>query len=372
MPVPDAGTANVTGLRILAVLRAVAALAAHPHPQSLSDGLSEPMARRCLALATGEITREALTRALDVPGVPPRQAVVVAARGVFTAPLEWVVLLAGAGARVHLKVPHSAPAFGLALARAFQDEGLPVVASTDRVLPDADAVVAMGSDETMAALAPRVIRAHGALHGHRFSVALVDGDPGEDLARALADDVCLFDGRGCFTPTAIFVLPSTRGGDPPVPRLGAHLARALEEAERLWPVGDRAGTGPEWRRRVGLARARGRLHGGGPWAVAEQEGSWFEASALPRFIGVHPVRDLDQVARLLEPWRGRIAACATTLDPPEPLQGLRVERWCRPGHMQRPPFGRPHGGMEAFRSLCFHPSLELGTPGDTVPGRGGG
>jgi len=341
----------VDDARIQAVLCAVSRLAAWPAPEELSDGLSAPLSRRCLALCTGLVDEPGLREALRIPGIPPRTAVVVAARGVFAAPLEWVVLLAAAGARVHLKVPQAAPAFGVAIAETFSAEGLAVVASASHLLPDAEAVVAMGSDETIAAVAARYPAARTALHGHRSSFALVSEDAD---AEALANDVVLYDGRGCFTPTAIFVV-----GDPS--SLARRLGEALEHADTAFPPGAPA-HGPEWRRRLGLARARGRLLGGDRWAVAILGPEHAETVALQRFIGVHSVASVEEVTRRLLPWKGRIAACATDLPMARiaDLTPLRLERICRPGRLQAPPLGHPHGGVEALRALYFHPSVETG------------
>ncbi|MFH1466376.1 MAG: acyl-CoA reductase [Pseudomonadota bacterium] len=332
------------------VATAVADLAAHPDPAALADGLSEPMARHCLGMACGLLDRASLDRATRVPGRPPRVAAVVAARGVFTAPLEWVGLLAAVGAEVILKVPASAPAFGDAVAASFQARGLPVTATTARDLPAVEALVAMGGDEAMAALAARHHRARLLLHSHRFSVAVVRGsDP--DLARALAEDALLYDGRGCFTPVAVFHLGSPGAST----ALARHLGEAMVELRRRLPAGAIDPLhGPRRRLRAGLARLRGGLYGQVGAAAAVLPAATFEPAALPGFLPVHPVADLAEVAALLAPWRPHLAACATdlALDP----GALGFERLCRPGDLQRPPLPRTHGGREMLRPLMHHPS----------------
>lgn len=360
--------------RIRAVVGAVRRLAGHPRPALLADGLSAPMARECLSMATAAITVEALRRAVEVPGLPPRTALVVAARGVFTAPLEWVCLLAAVGARITLKLPSRAPAFGQELARAFRAEGFEVQDTVEHRLPAAEAVVAMGGDDTMARIAREHAQARLSLHGHRFSVALVKGS-GTAIADALARDVLLYDGRGCFTPAAVFTLtaPAEAGA------LAEALAEALAGANRKWPVGELdPGTGPEWRRRMGAARIRARHYGSirsggvGKWAVALQHPQHFEPVVLPRFITVHPLPSPEAFRELMARWGGHLAACGTDFDPVDLLLRAGFERICPPGEMQQPPLGRPHGGREALRPLMRFVSVErsgLPSPQSSRPAR---
>lgn len=339
---------NPRAARLDAVARALARLATHADPAVLADGLSAPMAARCLALALGELERGALEATLRHRPDLDATVLFVAARGVFTSPIEWVAQLAALGAGVHVKAPRAAPALCEALAHAFSDEGLPVRASISRRFPEAHAVMAMGDDATMRALARRFRGLPLSLHGHRFSVAVVRGDD-PATARALADDVVLYDGRGCFTPAGIFVLPP---GHPD--RLADGLDSALRVASLRWPRGaiDPA-LGPEWRRRTGLARVRGRAIEGPDFAVLRLDASFFEPSALPRLVSVHGLPDPDALLRLLLPWKGHLAACATDLPrAPEALDGAGFERLCAPGRLQIPPLDRRHGGRDVLAELA--------------------
>ncbi len=341
--------------RVEAVRAALRRLADHPRPEARADGLTPPMASHCLRLACAALDSAALDRALEVPGTPPSRAAVVAARGVFTAPLEWIAVLAAAGSRVWLKPPSAAPAFAQAVVEAFQQAGLPVHLHLERALPAVDALVAMGSDETIAALAAQHARARLSLHGHRFSLAVVRGSD-ESLAERLALDALLYDGRGCFTPAAVLHL-----GEPEeAARLARGLCRQLGAVSARLPAGPLDPLlGPEWRRRTGLARALG-------WPAASARHSsavlpleHFEAAVLPGYLPVHPVAGLEALRPLLEPWRPWLAACATDLDEPQPLLEAGFERVCRPGMLQRPPLLRTHGGMELLRPLMRQVSLEL-------------
>jgi hypothetical protein len=197
------------------------------------------------------------------------------------------------------------------------------------------------------------------LHGHRFSVALVRGCS-PTLAGALAEDALLYDGRGCFTPVAVLHLGT--------PEEAAALAQHLGEAMLALRARLPAGTidplhGPRWRLRAGLARLFGGLFGREGAAAALLPASTFEPAALPGFLPVHPVEGLDAAADLLAPWRPHLAACATDLPRCPGLEALAFERLCRPGHLQRPPLPRSHGGQEMLRPLMRHPSqAELDRP----------
>jgi hypothetical protein len=354
--------------RLAAVRAALRLLAAHPDPALLGDGLSPAMAAHCLGLACEALDPASLERATEVPGAPPALAAVVSARGVFTAPLEWVAVLAAAGAEVILKPPRAAPHFAEAISTCFRQAGLPVRVSTERALPAVDALVVMGSDETVAALAAQHARARLSLHGHRFSLAVVRGCD-EQLARGLALDALLYDGRGCFTPAGVLVL----GEREDAAKLTRAISDQLEALSRQLPPGASDPLwGPERRRRTGLARTLGWPVVPGPPTCALLPPEHFEAAVLPGFLPVHPVPDTHAVSALLADWRPWLAACATDLDDPEPLLRAGFERVCRPGHLQRPPLLRAHGGRELLRPLMRHASVELGpeepvSPGGTAP-----
>ena len=333
--------------RVASVLRAIERLAKMPEPQALSDGLSAPMASLGLDIACGLIKRTGLEDLVNTKRVAPKTALIVVARGVFTAPLEWVAGLAAFGSRVFLKAPSAAPAFCEALAECFEAEGLFVEVSTGRDLPEVDAVVAMGSDPAIAAIATRFPSIPSSLHGHRFSVAFV-GSAAD--APALAEDVVLYDGRGCFTPTGVFVL----GGLDAAEAVALRLAEALALAEERWPRGDFAPEhGPLWRERSALGRATGRVFGGENWGVSVGPLSTFEPSALPRWISVHAVQDVDSMLETLVPWRAHWAACGTDQDSStaRSLERAGFERVCAIGQLQRPRFGRPHGGAPFLEGL---------------------
>jgi hypothetical protein len=253
---------------------------------------------------------------------------IVAAHGVFTSPLEWMALYAAVGAAVRVKASARDPLFVAAVADAFRGEGLDVTASTDRHLPPVEALLAFGADETIAELRASVPAALFRGYGHRFSLAIVHD---ERQVEALADDVARYDTRGCFAPAAILTF-----GDPQ--RLARAVAEASAETERRWPRGmvDPA-LGPEWRRRVGLARVRGTATLDDAWAVLTMPIDHFTPVALPRMAVIHPVQDLA----VLEPYRRWLSSCATD----DPSCATAFPRVCAPGQLQVPAFPRRHDGL---------------------------
>lgn len=99
----------------------------------------------------------------------------------------------------------------------------------DRWIPEADALVVYGSDETIRhfqQLCPLEIPFIG--HGHRLSIAIID-DPTPEAARLAARDIGLFNQQGCLSLQTIFL------NDPRA--FGPLLAEALADFEKENPRG---------------------------------------------------------------------------------------------------------------------------------------
>lgn len=358
---PPRGLRPGDAARVARVEAALGRLAA-ADPTPWAQGLSPAHARDALSSALGLIDRDGLARALAAPGPRPASAALVIPWGVFTMAIEWVALLAAAGVAVHLKAPARGPESCAAIAAAFQAEGLSVQSRAGRALPSVEVIVAFADDPTIDAIraAHPGVRVVG--FGHRFSVHAVSDDPG--LAQAVAWDIAWYDTRGCMAPAATFV----RGG-------GGALAAALPAAMRLaqfaqprGPVD--AGLGPEWRRRVALARRHGSVVEGDGFAVVELPARFFTPVALPRMAVLHPVADWAELGRVLAPWRAHLGTLGT--DVPfapwtEPAQALPLFGWFTrvdtPGVMQRPPFPRVHDGVDMLAGLTAGRSSGVGGAG---------
>jgi hypothetical protein len=275
-------------------------------------------------------------------------------------------LLAGSAvyARAPSIDPYSLPLFAQALAE--QD---PEVAAAlalghdDAVLAHADAVIAEGRDETLAALRARVPAAHAFVgYGHKLSLAAVGR--GIDLpgaARAVALDTALYDGRGCLSPACIAVEDVPRGR---AESFAASLAAELERMERDLPRGalDAAEhlavreLRARWASREG-ARAwvsRGGTHWG---VVALPESDSPPIGGSLRNVPVVAVRDASGLARFcagFEPHLSTLAHAGFGADAARLVQiALRAgaSRLCPLGRMQLPPIGWRHDGRGAIATL---------------------
>ena len=307
----------------------------------LSQGLHPDNARACLHHAIDAITAQGLHTASAEPGVRPGAVTLVAAAGVFTSPIEWVALLAANGCRVRIKAPSSAPSLCMALAECLASQGLPVSADTDRALGQPEAIVAFGGDASMAAIQAATPQARHSLYGHRFSIAVVTGDP-EAAAAAVASDAALYDGRGCMAPTAVF----TTGE---VHTLAQALAKAMAQAQARWPRGEvDAQLGPEWRRRTGLARVLGQCLEDSDWAVPVLPASHFHPVALPRMLPVHAISGLSELNEIMGPWAHQLSTCGTDDAQAAPAGTLRVSPL---GQMQTPAFPRLHDGRSMLGAI---------------------
>ena len=323
-----------------ATLNGLASLRATPaHP--LSQGLSPENALACMKQAMRPLNEHSLQKALQRAGALPGSIGIVVPYGVFTTPIEWVALALAGGARVHIKAPERDPSMVRVMVERFAAEGLPVAFDTSKSLPTVDAIVAFGGDETIAAIQQAHTDVPVVGYGHKFSVAFAGGDL-EQAARCIALDVALYDTRGCMAPTAVFTT-----GDPK--HLGALLATEMMNCESRWPRGvvDPA-LGPEWRRRIGLARVTGQVWSGANWAVTTTPSSTFTPTALPRMVEVHAVESIQSFEVFFQPWRRWLSTCGTDVPGHQPAGFHRV---CALGWMQAPPLPRNHDGRPMLTGL---------------------
>ena len=307
----------------------------------LGQGLSAENASACLHQAIRPLNAASLQAGLEQAGRLPSSVAIVVPYGVFTTPIEWTALALAGGSRVHLKAPSRDPALVRALAQSCVAEGLEVSWSTEKALPEVEAIIGFGSDETISMLKDANPSTPCVGYGHRFSVAFVEGDP-EVAARALAIDVARYDTRGCMAPVAVFTT-----ADPG--QLGSALARSLADCESRWPRGQvDSALGPEWRRRVGLARITGQVWAGSQWAVTAMPSEYFVPSALPRMITIHAVQGASDMDTVLAPWRPWLSTCGTDKVDHQPAGFYRI---CPLGWMQAPPFPRNHDGRVMLAGL---------------------
>lgn len=178
-----------------------------------------------------------------------------------------------------------------------------------RLLGAADLVVVYGGSEAADSYRARVPHHHRLLvHGPRFSVGLIGRDALADpaLPHRVARAVSIFDQHGCVSPHALWVEDPSGAM---IDDFAQDLARAFDRLEGELPRGRvspaEASTIQQER---GAAEIRGHtgavrvLSGGGTaWTVVLDRDPAFRPSCLNRFVHVHPVDALEEVADLLAP-----------------------------------------------------------------------
>jgi len=241
--------------------------------QALSEslGFSRAMVARSLDLAFQDLTARSLAQIVrEAAGSPgaldgfvrrsgrfvhawgPRLVVHVFAGNVFTAPIQPLVRAFLAKSASLCKLSSRERVFPQLLKRTLADVDYPLSeslavfhwkggdASLEAPLfQRADAVIAFGDDATMSELRARLPWCVPFFpYGHCVSVAVVGRDrlarrrlP--DLARALAEDVVLFDQAGCLSPRMVYVQEGGEAGPgeaaEPVPGAARPLVNLLNQ-----------------------------------------------------------------------------------------------------------------------------------------------
>jgi hypothetical protein len=228
-------------------------------------------------------------------------------------------------------------------------------------LAAADLVVASGEDATIAELAARMPgRVIG--HGHRVSFAViarevaVDEGAARHAAELLAEDVAIWDQRGCLSPQVCFV----EGDFDAACRFGALVAAALRALARRLPPAQlvpaerlavrRFRDEAEWRACAGARTALFALDGDADGTVVVETDPIFRPTPLCRSLRVLGAADAETIAAALAPARALLEGAGLAAAPerwPLLAGGLTaggVHRVCALGAMQRPPLRWRQGG----------------------------
>jgi hypothetical protein len=292
--------------------------------------------QRCLEVAPEEREIAALIRST------PRAQVahVLLSANVFVAAHRAIAIALSASAEVCVRASRREPEMAeLLLAGAPGSFRL----VTELSPHSGDRLWAYGSDETMAEVAatlPAGVALHA--HGSGFGVAVLDDMPPDSergaLLEKLAEDIVLFDQRGCLSPRVVLL-----NAEPSSARAFAReLAHALEALEQRVPRGTLTA-----REQSEISHYRDTAHfigelfeaGSGFVSFSEQD-SWF---LPPTGRNIHLLTTPDALATL-SPYRPLLTSCAFFGQPARraalgrALPGARV---CHVGEMQRPPFDGP-------------------------------
>ena len=230
---------------------------------------------------------------------------------------------------------------------------------TAELVRAADAVVAFGSDRTLAALrdvTPPTMPFFG--YGHGISIGLVPGgSPGGD--HGFARDVLLYSQSGCLSPRAIFV----EGSPDRARAFGAALASAMAGMARELvapPVRDPAIA-------HAVREARDMAHFEGAASSGSADLSWtvitHQMPSPVLLLGEHGVVSVIPIGNAvcdLRPLLGESVGYVTGAGVAGTVAGelevllasLGVSRICPPGEMQTPPLDWPNGGRDLLADLC--------------------
>jgi hypothetical protein len=274
-------------------------------------------------------------------GDAPRVTVILSAN-VFVAALRAVAIARAAAQRVIVRPSRREPFFPRALIEAAGDPAITVDPAIGIGDVESGELHVYGRDETIAfvrAHARGGVRVRG--HGAGMGVAWISGDAAlESAARLLADDVVLFDQRGCLSPRVALVC-----GDFERARTFADCAEAaLEALSHAIPRG--ALTSVERAEAVRWSKsilyATGEIRAGDTSAVGVAP---FGAPLLlpppGRHLHVAPAADASGARALLAP----LARAVVTVGSDDPAAASAIApshaRLARLGEMQRPPFDGP-------------------------------
>lgn len=274
----------------------------------------------------------------------PRAALVIAARTLPASALRQCLLARALGATVRLKCAAGQEALGLAL-HHLDARIIPTPFASDdeqaisEAIEDADTVVVLGSDATVAAVRAKTSPDKGfAPHGHKVS-ALWIGSPeaasDADLA-GLAEDLVAWDQAGCLSPQVAWV-----AGD--VLAFARRLAAVMPEVEARLPLADLAAHRIARRRVEPMVTMLGGQFLGTPTTLlATLPDAAFRPSPGPRILWLLPA---DPAAPLA---LGPTLSTVGVIGQAPSLPGVRM---CPAGEMQRPPLDWHQDGLHPLASL---------------------
>ena len=274
-------------------------------------------------------------------GDASRIAVVLSAN-VFVGALRAIALARAASVDVVVRPSRRDPAFARALvqaARAIGDSGLRLDESLEVASRGDGEVHVYGHDDTIAEVRKQArvpVRGHGSGMGVAWISPVADL---EESAQALADDVVVFDQRGCLSPRIALV----HGDQARASALAEALYAALEERAITVPRGElpkdeRAAAGRyvatmtyACRALVGREHAIGLAPSGAPLVLPPPY----------RHVHVASCDSLEAAAKLMAPLTKGVVTIGS-----DDLEAARVlapswARVARLGAMQRPPLDGP-------------------------------
>ena len=256
------------------------------------------------------------------------------------------------GARVYVKPPSADRTFAERFVRILDDDVSVVDGLDDEHVSASDALVVVGSDESVRAVESRFPVGTPTLgFGHKTSAAIVT--PDADVA-ALARDATLFDQQGCMSPREILVI----GTPDDAVRLAEGLAVHFSQRVVRFRLSVAVEAALRTQREEALMRGRTVL---GPddlgWTIIVEEGGKWRGTPGGCSVVVRAMPDPNSAVLALTFPAAQITAVAVsgvTLSKDLRLLLARsgVSRLVHPGELQMVPPTWPHDGRRPLASLC--------------------
>lgn len=261
---------------------------------------------------------------------------VILAANVFVGALRAIAVARAAAPLVVVRPSRRDPTFARILVSEANDPAITLVDELDVGSVNEGEIHVYGRDDTIAEVRARanprvVVRGHGSGMGVAYVTDVTQ-------ARSLADDVVVFDQRGCLSPRIALV----EGDDARALAFAEALHAELEVFDTSIPRGqvpgdERAAIGSYAATMTYASRMLvGKSHGVG---VAPR-GAPLLLPPPYRHVHVAPVADVAQAAKLLEPLAKGIAVIGANDTSVADALAIRV-RTTSIGRMQRPPLDGP-------------------------------
>jgi hypothetical protein len=259
---------------------------------------------------------------------------VVLAANVFVAPLRAIAWALACAPKVTVRPSRRATVFVDALLDAAKELGIERVPLSDapeedmtRALDEGTTLHVYGGAKTVEAIAARKVPAE--LHGPGFGAIVATSEELVARADAVAEDVTLFDQRGCLSPRVCFVIgdaaPAADALHAALGRIGARIPRGklepfeASEIARARDIGILAGRALEGESHLVLELEQPTL---GP---------------IGRVLPMISVPDVETAVAWLSA-RREFATLGTSFDLARSFPGIRIAAL---GAMQRPPLDGP-------------------------------
>lgn len=309
-----------------------------------STGLSRANVRRALAEHLEVDPTDGELRQLVAHAGHATRVAVILASNVFVGALRAIALALASAENVVVRPSRRDPAFARALVAGVGDARIVLDEAFDVTTLDSGEVHIYGSDETIRDVRSRVrpgVRV--VAHGSGLGVAWISANADIAVAsRGLAEDIAVFDQRGCLSPRIVLVEGEPSRADVFADALHSELVRMDVEI----PRGDLSGdVRAESDRYIAAMTYAGRVLAspGHVVGIAPPASALVSCPAY-RHVHVMPVATESDAASVLAPLSAVLIAMGSD---DEAAARRLAPKWARIstlGRMQKPPFDGPVDG----------------------------